>query len=309
MNTLLSYIRKERNKMILKLFINNVLLCSIFFVSSALLGMGKVNQLSKSHLFTLQTLLSKYPELRGRTIAITDRERKEGFTAYQSSNSQGQVIDGITVPYGHGDIIKAERFKQNGTCISPRDVYVKLAALGYLHIVHAIAGSKQRVDIETQLLPILYSCLEGHGFACSGTSLDLWCGILQHEGAHLLHRDTGESMEDALSQLKKSKKLAKRQIVDTLEKIIPLLKKYCILEYRADQEVINREQNPAVLKALSNFYHNLHSFDEYLQLCTEQTLADRIDFVFGPHPALLDRAAYFAYAALELEKKQSRLKS
>lgn len=290
--------------MVLKLIIKNVLLCSLFSAPCTVLGMGKVKHLSKSHLFTIQTVLAGYPELIGRTIAITDRERKEGFTAGQSTNSQGQVIDVLIVPFGHEDIVKAERFKKDGTCIKPRDAYEKLATLGYMHIVNAITSSKQRLDLEKQLLPIMYSCLEGCGFACSGTSLDLWNGILHHEGAHLLYRDTRMGMEDALSQLKKTKKLSKRQLVESLEQIIPLNKVQCLQEYRADQEVIKRVKSAAVLRALSVHFHNLHLFDQFSQICVEETLAERIDSVFAPHPALLDRAHYFAHAALELQKKQ-----
>lgn len=291
-------------EMVLKLIIKNVLLCSLFSVSCTVLGMGKVKHLSKSHLFTIQTLIAGYPELIGRTIAITDRERLEGFYAGQSSNSRGQVIDVVGVPYGQEDIINAERFKKNGTCIKPRDAYEKLATLGYMHIVHAIVSSKQHAALEKQLLPIVYSCLEGYGFACSSTSLDLWNGILHHEGAHLLYRDSRMSIEDTLYQLKKTKKLSKRQLVDVLEQTIPFHKVHCLQEYRADQEVIKRVKNPAVLKALSVYFHNLHSFGQFSQICAEETLAERIDSVFAPHPALLDRAAYFAYAAKELQKKQ-----
>jgi hypothetical protein len=112
-----------------------------------------------------------------------------------------------------------------------------------------------------------------------------------------------------LSQLKKTKMLSKRQLVDFLEQTIPVHKVHCRQEYRADQEVIKRVKNPAVLKALSVYFHNLHSFGQFSQICAEETLADRIDSVFAPHPALLDRATYFAHAAVVLEKKQSPRKS
>ncbi len=286
---------------------NIVLWCMVALCTANLQAMQTVTRIPKSHWFVLNTLLEAYPELRTRNIAIKDNMKKEGFQAGKTIIGKNLECDLVHVPFNEEEVMLAERFKRDGSAIDATEMHNKLAAGGFASLASYLFEDKKNSMFQKLWEPKIHTLLETSGFACRSTTIDVWQGIVLHEGAHLLHNDNKETlpMEEALQQLKNTENPSKDTLVALLEQIMPVYKQSCVAEYRADQESIQRTDSVVVLRALSACHQDQEFWKPYYSVGMQKSLPERIDSLFKSHPANSIRAQYFAQAADELEKKLS----
>lgn len=287
---------------------NVVLLGMAAFCITNMQAMRKITRISQSHLFVLNTLLKAYPELRTRTIAIKDNMKKEGFQVGQGITEQGREWSIVHVPFTKKEVLLAERLKRDNSVLHADQMYNKLVLAGFVDLANSLFKDKRNRAFQKLWESKVHTLLEENGFACRSTTLDLWQGILLHEGAHLLYNDSIEvlPMEDALQQLKSIENPSKDTFVDLLEQILPAYKQSYLAEYRADQESIQRTDSVAVLRALSAYHQDQVFWKQVFSVGVQKSLPQRIDSLFKSHPADSIRAQYFAQAADALEKKLNK---
>ncbi len=257
----------------------------------------------------LDTLYTGYPELKSHAINIV-RTSHENFAAGWHSG----------IPYIYvarncddAELKLAQKFKnQNLQRFSQEE-------------------NERRSKVEKLTIPQFMAEGERRGFAMTPTTHDLWAWKILHEGSHILHRDnttinalTNISPFIALYTTEKIKQrlnihiLSTRPILGTLLKgagYVPsfglkVLLTYALLiypyrywcEYRADQDAIQRSQDPALLHAAATWFGNIRQSEfEHLPVLTK--ILHFYDY--DVHPAHQRRAKYLKKAAEKLEEKQT----
>lgn len=285
-------------------YMRSIILSILGLMSCNLQSMHKVRGIPKAHLFVVRTLLDAYPELSSRTIMVRENIKQREFQAgFMTLN--GIEIDIVDVPFSSKELCKAEQFKKKNGALTTTEMCKKLCNIGHSRLADQLFVHRKNQDLQKQLVPKIHSLLEMDGFACSATTLDLWQGILLHEGAHLLYRDAQaqDLLEGPLQQLKKVKNPSKRTMIALLEQIIPAHKTESYREHRADQESIKRTQSVAILRALSAYHVNHAFWHKLFSVRTPATLSERLDSLFAVHADGFTRAMHFAQAADILEMK------
>lgn len=266
-------------------------------------AMRKALTASSKYLFVRNTLVKAYPELCDRPILVQDNMKEVGFSV-QFDEENREVVN---VPFVEEELLKAERLKKEGTTIDTEELIIKLNAAGLKRIAMNVIHHRNNSVYKMRWFPKIFSLLAGYGFACSNTTLDVWQGLLIHEGAHMLYQDYKEaSLEDQLHILEETKYISLPALCTLLETIVPLYKRSCIAEYRADQESIKRIQDATMLRLLSTYYADQGFWCIMFTDGADKPLTATMEDLFSPHPQDELRAAYFAQAADALEKQQSR---
>ncbi|MGE0010189.1 MAG: hypothetical protein AB7F19_06665 [Candidatus Babeliales bacterium] len=245
-----------------------------------------------------------YPELNDTKIQIIENN---SFGAMYHNNTAY-----ISVAFNEREYRKACALKEKNV-------------LGYTRKVASNERWKERLT-----LPEYISKCELEGKAMTPTTINLWQGVLLHEGSHILHYDPSTVYNPTphilvllgtekikkivgLTSLKYPKNITANNMIRGIGSIVslPLKVAACGLlistwrywhEYRADQDAIKRTQNPNLLKAISSNFATLP------QPCPV-TIPEKINYYLGDsHLNFKTRAQYFADAAQKLEKKQALIK-
>ncbi len=148
-----------------------------------------------------------------------------------------------------------------------------------------------------------------NGAVITRESLDLWKGLLIHEMSHAAHHDTSYRMWLSLVQsgaglyqsivvpIKSFGDLAQRLgLVIAVEHVSGLTLAY-YQECRADHDVIMRVKDPAILRAMYNFFYNHALFLE------KHTGDDWWQILVNEHPDSRNRAENFRIAYEKLIKR------
>lgn len=267
-------------------------------------AMQKALTASRNYMFVRSTLLHAYPELYNRFLLVQENMQEHGFDVRQLVAQENSRVDVVSVPFTEDELLKAEQLKKDGKTIGTQELAVKLRVAGFKRLSMNVINYRNTSIYKERWYPKLFSLLERYGYACRNTTLDLWQGLLIHEGAHMLYQDNKDPLvEDELKLLEEIKNPSRQELCSLLETLIPLYKRECIAEYRADQESIKRIQNAAMLRLLSTYHADQGFWHTMFTDGQEQPVSLRIEHLFSPHPPDAMRAAYFAQAADVLEKK------
>lgn len=263
-----------------------------------------VNEESENHV--LDVVHNAYPELKNRPIKVVSSPIN---WAGMSVNN----TDHIFVNTEDKEIVKAKEYKKKNTAKELTKELIKDAAA------------------YKATIPEMVALCEISGIAMKPTTIDAWNGIILHEASHILHKDDASRRKYlgiipiallATTEAVKTK-LGLHTLLSTHSVGVNFLKGIGYIsslpikigltlyllnplqylqEYRADQDVIERVQNPEVLKAMSNLFESLPD-----QKHTKPTIRQKIENLIPTHPSWKTRAKYFAEAAEKLEQKQAQL--
>ncbi len=249
----------------------------------------------------LRFIRHAYPELEDTEIQIIENSPRS-FGTFNCNN-----VVYLLVPFNEQEFQKALLCKEKNIP-------------GYTRKTASNERWKERLT-----LPQYISKCEITGKAMTQTTLDLWQASMLHEASHILHKDNNDSNNPmpylmvligtekikkllGLDTFKWCKNLIANNLIRGTGSLISLPIKIgacelCLLaikywdEYRADQEMMERTQNPNLLKAA------IYLFDNFPNKAPSTTLEKR-DYYLDPHPNLKTRAAYFAKGTQKIENKQ-----
>ncbi|MGE0010190.1 MAG: M48 family metalloprotease [Candidatus Babeliales bacterium] len=265
---------------------------------------------AESKEYILSTMRDAYPELKDRDIKVVHAP----FTSWAAVLHNNQ--DYLVAPCSDKDLISALTYNRLNTS---RYTPEKLELIGQ--------------DYGMSIPEYIAMC-EAEGTAMTAQTLPLWTGSLLHEASHIAHNDcrnrnrlcntlplfviAGSSILKRATGL--GNLLQKPTLTNNILKGLgyipstPLKIACCMIlrwpfdnwrEYAADQNAIEKTQDPRVLKAMSNFFEQMHYVNERAEKTQDLTLFAKLMMLRNPHPAFKTRAKYFADAAQKLEEKQA----
>ncbi len=262
--------------------------------------------LSGAQSFVLEVVKETYPELKDQALFV--QANYKNFAATGATNTRTGLKLGhfIAVPFNEEELIKAKYLKEEGAHVDLEQTYE--AARDQLLKKQ---GSLNENATPSEKIASLEEC----GYACTPATLDVWKSIIMHEAGHIINKDCDPSVSrlfDVFHTICMQPPLLYVTLMSPLmlnPKLSLLLAGSVIVGYRnaykkerrADQEVIERAKDPNMLRAISKHYNGL-SQAKTVYFAKRNIIFDMSKFL-QYHPSNKKRAAYFAKAAEELEKK------